>query len=358
MTRPCQAQLRNQAPTHSHHHEASHTRAAQTHDAKPLAKATSTRDALTAMPAIHTQTFALPHGISLSCRVAGQPGRPVLMFLHGFPEAAFVWDRLLEHFSEPAHGAYLCIAPNLRGYIGSSAPTEISAYHPRHLVADIVALTRALGPQPLAALVAHDWGGAIAWNLAAQHPQGLSRLVILNAPHPATFARELAHSPAQQEASAYMHFLARPDAPIRLAEQDFKRLWALFDGMGASSGPMAWLDEAGRQRYREVWRAGLSGPCAYYAATTLKPPAGAPQAARSNEHLGRVSLPTQLIWGMKDTALLPGLLDGLTHWVPQLELHQVAQASHWIVHEQPGLVIERIAEFLAKPAKLLATGDQ
>ncbi len=303
------------------------------------------------MAHIHTRSFMLPHGISLSCRMAGQAGRPMLMFLHGFPEAAFVWDRLLEHFSEPAHGAYFCIAPNLRGYIGSSAPTEVAAYHPRHLVADIVALTQTLGHQPLAALVAHDWGGAIAWNLAAQHPECLSRLVILNAPHPAAFARELANSPAQQQASAYMHFLARPDSPSRLAEQDFRRLWALFDGMGASSGPLAWLDEAGRERYREVWRAGLIGPCAYYAATALKPPAGPQpvQGARSSNHLGRVRLPTQLIWGMKDTALLPGLLEGLTPWVPQLELHQVPQASHWIVHEQPGLVIERIAQFLAKP---------
>ena len=309
------------------------------------------------MAHIHTRSFMLPHGISLSCRMAGQAGRPVLMFLHGFPEAAFVWDRLLEHFSEPAHGAYFCIAPNLRGYIGSSAPTEVAAYHPRHLVADIVALTQTLGKQALAALVAHDWGGAIAWNLAAQHPECLSRLVILNAPHPAAFARELANSPAQQQASAYMHFLARPDAPSRLAEQDFRRLWALFDGMGASSGPLAWLDEAGRERYREVWRAGLSGPCAYYAATPLKPPAGPPlaQGARSSDQLGRVRLPTQLIWGMNDTALLPGLLEGLTQWVPQLELHQVPQASHWIVHEQPGLVIERIAQFLAKP---LAPGSQ
>ena len=310
------------------------------------------------MPTVYTRSFALPHGITLACRVAGQPGRPVLMFLHGFPEAAFVWDRLLAHFSEPAHGDYFCVAPNLRGYIGSSAPTEVGAYHPRHLVADIVSLTQTLGQPPLAGLVAHDWGGAIAWNLAAQHPECLSRLVILNAPHPAAFARELANSPAQQEASAYMHFLARPDAPSRLAEQDFKRLWALFDGMGASKGPLAWLNEAGRERYREVWRAGLSGPCAYYAATPLKPPAGPSQAARSSDHLGRVRLPTQLIWGMNDTAVLPGLLDGLTQWVPQLELHQVAQASHWIVHEQPGLVIERIAEFLAKPAKLLAAGNQ
>ena len=71
---------------------------------------------------IETWQQDLPHGITLSCRASGQRGRPVLMFLHGFPEAAFVWDALLEHFARPEHGGYRCIAPNLRGYEQSSAP--------------------------------------------------------------------------------------------------------------------------------------------------------------------------------------------------------------------------------------------
>ncbi len=273
-----------------------------------------------------------------------------MVFLHGFPEAAFVWDALLRHFSQPENGGYFCVAPNLRGYAGSSAPVEVRAYHPRHLVQDISALTRSLSPEPLAALVAHDWGGALAWNLAAQEPELLQRLVILNAPHPATFARELAHSPAQQAASAYMHFLARPDAAQRLAEEDFRRLWALFDGMGASRGPRAWLHEALRAQYRQTWQAGLHGPCAYYAATALKPPSGdaARQAPHDASALGRVGLPTMLIWGLRDTALLPGLLDDLHQWVPALELHRVEDATHWIVHEQPDRVMALIASFLQR----------
>jgi pimeloyl-ACP methyl ester carboxylesterase len=139
------------------------------------------------MTGIERFDLALPHGITLACRAAGEPGRPLMLFLHGFPQGAFVWDDLLLHFSQPGHGGYRCIAPNLRGYAGSSAPADVQAYRPRHLVQDISALARALGGPSIAALVAHDWGGAIAWNLAAQEPALLQRLVILNAPHPLIF---------------------------------------------------------------------------------------------------------------------------------------------------------------------------
>eukprot|EP01036_Dinobryon_divergens_P042564 gene42564-56574_t len=127
--------------------------------------------------------------------------------------AAFVWDALLEHFSKPENGGYRCVAPNLRGFEQSSAPAEVAAYRAKHLVQDIAALIALESPQaPLAALVAHDWGGAVAWNLAASQPQLMKKLVIINSPHPGTFLRELQHSPSQQAASAYMNFLIRPDA--------------------------------------------------------------------------------------------------------------------------------------------------
>src|SRR5665647_223319 len=103
----------------------------------------------------------LRHGITLSCRSAGARGRPVLMFLHGFPEAAFVWDGLLAHFAKPENGGYSCVAPNLRGFEHSSAPIDVAAYRPKHLVQDIAALIAIEVPEPgaaLTALVAHDWG--------------------------------------------------------------------------------------------------------------------------------------------------------------------------------------------------------
>ena len=119
---------------------------------------------------IQTCDHVLPHGITLRCRTAGQPGRPVLMFLHGFPEGAFIWDALLTHFSAPENGGFRCIAPNLRGYGRSSQPTEVKAYHAKHLVQDIRAVIAIESSEaPLACLVAHDWGGAVAWSVASQH---------------------------------------------------------------------------------------------------------------------------------------------------------------------------------------------
>ena len=153
---------------------------------------------------IETFDAALPHGITLACRAAGPVDAPLVVFLHGFPEAAFAWDGMLRRFG----GALRAVAPNLRGYAGSSAPAEVEAYRPKHLVADVAALVahcnRAAGraaDAPLEALVAHDWGGAVAWNLAAQQPRLLRRLVIVNSPHPAIFLRDLLASPAQQAAS-------------------------------------------------------------------------------------------------------------------------------------------------------------
>ncbi|MBL0919454.1 MAG: alpha/beta hydrolase [Hydrogenophaga sp.] len=306
---------------------------------------------------IETFDAALPHGITLSCRAAGERGRPVVVFLHGFPEAAFVWDELLEHFAQPAHGGYRCVAPNLRGYERSSAPTEVSAYRARHLVQDIAALTDALtaeSPSPgrLALLVAHDWGGALAWAFSAAHPQRLARLAILNAPHPVPFQRELAHSPAQQRASAYMNFLARPDAAALLAENDFARLWPFFTTMAADSPPPDWLDEATRNRYRAVWRQGLHGGCAYYAASPLRPPTASEPGAAAVQlppEAVTVRVPTLVIWGLGDTVLPPTLLEGLDAFVPDLRIERLPDCSHWLVHEQPQRIAALLAGFLQTP---------
>jgi pimeloyl-ACP methyl ester carboxylesterase len=301
---------------------------------------------------IESAPLALPHGITLECRSSGERGRPVLVFLHGFPEAAFVWDELLAHFSRPEHGGYRCVAPNLRGYAGSSAPAEVKDYRAKHLVQDILALIEheTGGPQgQLAALVAHDWGGALAWNLAALNPGRLPRLCIINSPHPGTFLRELQHSPEQQAASAYMNFLCRPDAARLLAEDDFRRLWPFFTNMGAIDGPHAWLSETAKDQYRAVWRQGLDGALNYYRASPLRPPTGQDPGARAvtlPREMLEVNLPTHVLWAMGDIALPPGLLTGLQDFVPQLRLTPVAEGTHWLVHEQPRLVIDWLAQAL------------
>jgi epoxide hydrolase 4 len=300
---------------------------------------------------IELLTHTLPHGISLSCRTAGAVGRPVLMFLHGFPEAAFVWDDVLTHFAQPESGGYRCVAPNLRGYENSSAPLDAAAYRPKHLVQDLAALI-ALEGGHLECLVAHDWGGAVAWNLAASQPGLMDKLAIINSPHPGTFLRELQHSPAQQAASAYMNFLIRPDAEALLAEDDFRRLWEFFDQWSAGQSP-AWLTPAVKDQYRAVWSRGLTGPLNFYRASPLRPPRPGPphhDPAAANVTIERamleVHLPTLVLWAMNDTALPPALLDGLDDFVPRMKLQRLEGASHWVLHEQPERVIRALQAFI------------
>ena len=294
----------------------------------------------------------LPHGITLSCRAAGERGRPVLMFLHGFPEAAFVWDVLLDYFSLPQNGGYRCVAPNLRGFEQSSAPADVSAYRPKHLVQDIAALIAIEAKDQggwLACLVAHDWGGAVAWNLANQRAQLVRKLVIINSPHPGTFLRELKSNPAQQAASAYMNFLIRPDAERLLAQDNYRRLWAFFGNPKAGSRPPEWLTEEVKAQYCAVWQAGLTGGCNLYRASPLRPPRPGDPAAAAVElpHATlTVSLPTLVIWALDDVALLPVLIEGLDAYVKHLTVQTVPGASHWIVHEQPQLIAQRLQSFL------------
>jgi epoxide hydrolase 4 len=289
---------------------------------------------------------ALPHGITLSCRASGERGRPVLMFLHGFPEAAFVWDELLEHFAQPGNGGYRCVAPNLRGYEKSTQPTEVKDYRAKYLVQDIAALIQIEG-EPIECLVAHDWGGAVAWNLANQLPQLTRKLAIINSPHPGTFLRELKSNPNQQAASEYMNLLVRPDAEELLRKDDYRLLWEFFTDWGGG----AWLTEALKQRYREVWDTSLSGGCNYYRASPVRPPRpGDPAAAALTlpREMLTVSLPTLVLWAMQDQALPPELIDGLEDYIPRLTLEKVEGATHWIVHERPAFVAERLAAFMRR----------
>ncbi|CAN7596363.1 alpha/beta hydrolase [Variovorax sp. LjRoot84] len=300
---------------------------------------------------IETFARALPNGTTLSCRAAGAPGRPLMVFLHGFPEAAFIWDELLEYFASPEHGGYRCVAPNLRGFEKSSSPTEVSAYRAHLLVQDIEQLAQSENADGrIEALVAHDWGGAFGWGYANQHPDKLGRLVIINSPHPGTFTRELLNNPAQQAASAYMNFLARPDAEALLSADDYKRMWLSFTQMKAGADGFGWLTEEVKNKYREVWDAGLTGACNLYRVTPMKPalpgkPSEIPTLPR--ERLV-VEVPTFVFWALDDAALLPGLLEGLEEYVPKLEIKKVPGATHWIVHEQPQYVASEIEAFLQR----------
>ena len=268
----------------------------------------------------------------------------LMLFVHGFPEFSGAWAAQLAEFGRD----HLAVAPDLRGFNLSSKPAETKDYRPKHLVGDLLGLIDHYSPNAKAIVVAHDWGGAVAWNLAAQHADRIERLVIVNSPHPATFARDLAQDAEQQAASAYMNFFRRPGAEKVMAEDNFRRLFAMLTGPSGESV----LSEAEKKAYAAAWAqpGAIAGGLNYYRASPLHPPQeGDPGAValQIDPKMFRVEIPTLVIWGEADKALRPSLLDGLDAFIPDLRLVRIPEGSHWIIHEQPARVNALIRDFIS-----------
>jgi pimeloyl-ACP methyl ester carboxylesterase len=261
---------------------------------------------------------------------------PLMLFLHGFPEYWAMWRPMLEHFG--ARG-YRAVAPDLRGYNLSEKPPAVEAYRAKHLMADVLALAARYTKDKFV-LVAHDWGGAVAWGVAIAHPERLAKLVMVNSPHPYIFWRELCNNPAQQQASEYMRFFRLPKAERVLSENGYARLLGAF----------ADLDEEARKALVEAWSqpGALTGGLNYYRASPMYPPSaedpGASKLQLKPEDF-MVKVPTLVIWGERDTALLAGCLEGLDMVVPNLKLVRVPDATHWVARERTALVIREIEAF-------------
>src|SRR5262249_12110544 len=215
-------------------------------------------------PTVTHRDFEI-NGVRLHTVTRGA-GRTILFF-HGFPEFWYAWKAQLETFGREQQA----VAVDMRGYNLSSKPEGVEQYALPVLVADVRALLEQLSPGRKAALVGHDWGGVVAWILAATHPDLLEKLVIVNAPHPTIFARELRENPSQQQASAYIHLLRSEPAEAVLAAKDYAALDAGV--FGTSARPDAFSPED-RRAYHEAWAqpGALSGALNYYRALDFVPP--------------------------------------------------------------------------------------
>jgi len=265
--------------------------------------------------------------------------------LHGFPEFWFEWRNLLPAF---ASFGYRAIAPDLRGYNLTDKPNEVSDYEMRHLVSDVAALIDHYSAHGRAVVVGHDWGGVVAWALAIARPEKIEKLVIVNAPHPAIMRRDLAISSDQQQASRYIHYFRRPDAATGLMENGFARLQRMIFGTASSTDV---FPEDVQAEYIKAWSqpGAVEGGLNYYRASTIFPDVSTEeQKARAvsfSESL-KVHVPTLVIWGEKDQALLLGNLAGLDSYVPNLKVIRVPDGTHWVIHEHSDAVAGYIRDFI------------
>jgi pimeloyl-ACP methyl ester carboxylesterase len=287
--------------------------------------------------------FADVNGIRLHYVSVGQGN--LIMFVHGFPEFWGEWENQLVEFGQD----HQAVAPDMRGYNLSSKPEDVDAYHAKDLIEDLRALAKHLGHQKFI-LVAHDWGGAVAWSAAMRYPENVAKLIIINSPHPAVFARELLNNPDQQAASQYMLLFRSQKAEQVLSENNYARLMDMVTQFG-SKWDMRTED---RLKYIEAWSqpGALTGGLNYYRVSPLYPPTSPEdiEKIKSIQNLPRemlaVKVPTLVIWGEQDRALLTGNLDGLEEYVADLTVERIPDGSHWISHEQPERVNELIRDFI------------
>jgi pimeloyl-ACP methyl ester carboxylesterase len=271
-------------------------------------------------------------------------GKPML-FLHGFPQFWFLWREQLADLGED-HVVY---APDMRGYNLSCKPEDTEAYRMRHLLGDVLALIRELDLAPLT-LVGHDWGGIVSWAFALKYPEMLDRLVIIDAPPPFTWNRDLRESPKQRQAVNYMVEFSKPspEPEEMLVANDF----ALMDDiMVRIGGRGAQLSGSERETYHEAWGqpGALRGGLNYYRAARMGEQVasgGVPEEYVQKITTQTVEVPTLVIWGENDLALLPSLTRGLSEWVPHLRVEIIPGAGHWVPYERPEVVNGLIREFV------------
>ena len=297
------------------------------------------------MSVLRTDRIALSTGVTLNVRFGGRDDASPILFLHGFPESHRTWRYQLDDLSRD----HFVVAPDQRGYAGSDRPEGVENYETGRIVADAIALMDALGHERFT-LVGHDWGGAVAWNAAIEHPKRVARLVIANAPHPLIFQKTLIDDPAQRDASQYIRFFRSEGAEAAITAMGLE---TFLEKVLLSHSDTTKLPPEERQAYLDEWKQPgvLTSMINWYRASKLEvPETGEEAKAPLWTHLPfpKLRMPVLVVWGMKDPALLPIQLGGLHDLVEDLRIVTSDTASHFITWEEPGTVTSAIRDFLAE----------
>ncbi|HSR32322.1 MAG TPA: alpha/beta hydrolase [Anaerolineae bacterium] len=283
-------------------------------------------------------SFGQVRANDLSFRVAtAGTGDRLVLCLHGFPESAISW----RHQMQPlAQSGYRVWAPDLRGYGETARPTGIEAYSIESLMEDVSGLLDA-AQMKRAILVGHDWGGIIAWYYAMRHPSRVEALVIMNAPHPACFEREVRRW-RQLRRSWYMGFFQMPRLPeLALSAGRGYVIGQIFERMALDRTHMP-------NDVVDVYRQQVCEPGALTAMINYYRAAFRGGGAWRQRSLGyqKITIPTLVIWGLQDQALVAHNLDGLSEWVTDLTVMTMADAGHFVHEDKPEQVTRHLLTWL------------
>lgn len=280
-----------------------------------------------------TESMITTNGIRLHVMQAGPQDGPLVVLLHGFPEFWWGWKYQIEPL---ALAGFRVAVPDQRGYNLSDKPQGLDAYRLNRLVEDVTGLIHALGYER-ASVVGHDWGAAVAWSLAALHPEMVEHLAILNVPYPAVAFRGAFRHPDQFLRSAYIAFFQIPLIPEAILRNNN---WELMVRTLQRTSRPGTFSEADFEHYRSAWwrKGAMTAMLNWYRAFIRRPPQIPDRPV--------IQVPTLVLWGKKDFALNPHLARASIDLCPQGQLVYFDEASHWLQHEEPAAVNARLLDFL------------
>ena len=295
------------------------------------------------MSGFEQRRVALSTGVEVDVWTAGDPSLPPILFLHGFPESHRTWRHQMAALSD----RYFCVAPDQRGYARSSKPPAIEDYAVPKLVADVFALADALGIDRFT-LAAHDWGGAVGWAAALSNQERIERLMICNAPHPYIFQKTLIKDLPQREASQYIRVFRDDRIDREIAE---KGLAWFFDDRFRDHLASATATAEDRAAYLDEWSVpgAMTAMLNWYRASPMQVPAmdATERSAFLDRPFPRLRIPTLIVWGLKDVALLPCQLDGLADHIDDVTIVRVPEAGHFVTWEAPEAVSRAMSDWLS-----------
>jgi pimeloyl-ACP methyl ester carboxylesterase len=254
-------------------------------------------------------------GLVFDARADGPDDGELVLLLHGFPQTSFSWRNQLDALGA---AGYRAVAPDQRGYSPGARPADVGEYRVERLVGDVLGFADALGVERFH-LVGHDWGGAVAWQVAGRHPERLRTLTSLSTPHPAAFRRSIQDG-EQRDKSSYMLFFRSPEAEPFFLDNDAAGLRALYTASGLA-------DDAVEEYVRVLTQPGaMTAALNWYRAAD-------PGLV---EGLGPITTPTMYVWSTYDPALGRDAAEGTAAHVEGPYRFEVLEGvGHWIAEETP-----------------------